>query len=65
MIYAAFNLVAAVASYPSGFLSDKWGRKTLLLLSFIISLVAYLGFALTRNVGLQRVPINLIHERVS
>ena len=50
LIYAAFNLVAAVASYPAGFFSDKWSRKSVLLLSFIIFLLAYLGFAFTRNV---------------
>ena len=50
LIYAAFNLVAAVASYPAGYFADKWSRKNVLLLSFIIFLLAYLGFALTRNV---------------
>jgi MFS family permease len=52
LIYAAFNLVAALISYPAGFLSDRWGRKNILLLSFIIFFLAYLGFALTRNVAL-------------
>jgi MFS family permease len=50
LIYAAFNLVAALISYPAGFLSDRWGRKNILLASFVIFFVAYLGFALTRNV---------------
>ena len=50
LIYAAFNLVAAVISYPAGSLSDVWGRKTVLLLSYIIFLVTYLGFALIQNV---------------
>lgn len=50
LIYAAFNLVAALISYPAGFLSDRWGRRNVLLLSFLIFFVAYLGFALTRNV---------------
>jgi MFS family permease len=50
MIYAAFNLVAALISYPAGSLSDRWGRKTILLASFVIFLIAYLGFALTPNV---------------
>jgi MFS family permease len=27
LIYAAFNLVAALISYPAGSLSDKWGQK--------------------------------------
>ena len=49
LIYAAFNLVAALASYPAGSLSDRWGGKNVLLASFIIFLIGYLAFALTRN----------------
>ncbi|QEC71345.1 MFS transporter [Arachidicoccus ginsenosidivorans] len=36
LIYAAFNLLAALISYPSGHLSDKFGRKNILLISFVI-----------------------------
>ncbi len=50
LIYAAFNLVAALVSYPAGALSDTWGRRNVLLASFIVFLVAYLGFALTQNI---------------
>ena len=50
LIYAGFNLVAALISYPAGSLSDKWGRRNVLLGSFVIFLIAYLGFALTENV---------------
>src|SRR5208282_3369385 len=50
LIYAAFNLVAALISYPAGSLSDRWGRKSVLLASFVIFLIAYLGFALTQNI---------------
>ena len=50
VIYALFNLVAAVISYPAGFLSDKLGRKNVLLVAFVIFLVAYLGFALAPNI---------------
>ena len=50
LIYAAFNLVAALISYPAGSLSDTWGRKNILLASFVVFLIAYLGFALTQNV---------------
>ena len=35
LIYAAFNLVAALISYPSGWLIDKWGGKNVLLACFI------------------------------
>lgn len=50
LIYAAFNLVAALISYPAGSLSDTLGRRNVLLVSFIFFLVVYLGFALTQNV---------------
>jgi MFS family permease len=49
LIYAAFNLVAALISYPAGSLSDRWGRRNILLVSFGIFLIVYLGFALTQN----------------
>jgi MFS family permease len=52
LIYAAFNLVAALISYSAGSLSDRWGRKNILLASFIIFLIAYLGFALTQSIFL-------------
>ena len=52
LIYAGFNLVAALISYPAGSLSDQWGRRNVLLVSFGIFLVGYLGFAVTQNVVL-------------
>ena len=50
LIYAGFNLVAALISYPAGSLSDSWGRRNILLVSFVIFLIAYLGFALTQDI---------------
>jgi MFS family permease len=52
LIYATFNLVAAVISYPAGSLSDRWGRKNVLLASFVVFLIVYLGFALTQSIFL-------------
>jgi MFS family permease len=52
LIYAAYNLVAALISYPAGSLSDKWGRKTILLASFVIFLIAYAGFAFAQDIFL-------------
>jgi MFS family permease len=49
LIYAAFNLVAALISYPAGYLSDQWGRRNILLLSLAIFFITYIGFAWTRN----------------
>lgn len=52
LIYAAFNLIAAFISYPSGYLSDRLGRKNILLVSFVIFLITYTGFAITKNLWL-------------
>jgi MFS family permease len=49
-VYAMFNLAAAIISYPSGSLSDKFGRKPLLLISFVIFLIAYTGFAFSPDI---------------
>lgn len=49
LIYAFFNLVAALISYPSGSLSDRLGRKNILLIAFGIFLLTYVGFAFSRN----------------
>jgi MFS family permease len=50
MIYTAFNLVAALVSYPAGWWSDRFGRRNVLAVALIIFLITYLGFGLTRNV---------------
>jgi MFS family permease len=50
LIYAAFNLVAALISYPAGFISDRLGRRNVLLAAFAVFALAYLGFALTQDI---------------
>ena len=45
LVYAFFNLLAAIISYPAGSLSDRLGRKPVLLVAFIIFFVSYAGFA--------------------
>ena len=50
LIYAGFNLVAALISYPAGFFADKFGKRNILLLSFIIFIITYFGFALAQNI---------------
>jgi MFS family permease len=52
LIYAAFNLIAAFVSYPAGALSDRLGRRNLVVVALAVFFASYLGFALTRNVVL-------------
>jgi MFS family permease len=52
LIYAGFNLVAALISYPAGSMIDRWGGKNVLLGAFVIFLIAYLGFASTQSIAL-------------
>jgi MFS family permease len=48
-IYALFNLVAALASYPAGYFSDKLGRRGVLLVALLVFFVVYAAFGLTTN----------------
>jgi MFS family permease len=50
LIYSVFNLIAALTSYPSGSLSDTFGRKKILLLCFLVFFITYLGFSISANV---------------
>lgn len=52
LVYAFFNLIAALVSYPAGSLSDRFGRKPLLLAGFIIFFISYAGFAFSSNIFL-------------
>lgn len=51
LIYAGFNLVAALISYPAGFLSDRLGRRNIIVLALVIFLIVYAGFASSRNIA--------------
>lgn len=45
LLYFIFNLTASILSIPLGRLSDRIGRKKLLVTGYIVFSVAYLGFA--------------------
>ena len=52
IVYSFYNLIAALISYPAGSLSDKFGRKPVLFISFIIFFICYTGFAFSDNIFL-------------
>lgn len=49
LLYLLYNAVAALLSIPMGKLSDKIGRKKLLVGGYLIFAAVYLGFALATN----------------
>jgi MFS family permease len=49
LLYLVYNVVYALVSYPAGRLSDKIGRKTLLVWGYVFYGLVYLGFALTKQ----------------
>jgi MFS family permease len=52
LIYAGFNLAAALVSYPAGWLSDRVGRRNLLLGGQLLFVAAYVGFGLSHDLVL-------------
>ncbi|MBS1522170.1 MAG: MFS transporter [Bacteroidetes bacterium] len=53
IIYAFYNFVAAIVSYPAGSLSDRVSRKSLLIGALTIFAVTYAGFASVKNTVLM------------
>jgi len=49
LLYAAFNVVEAVLGYPAGALSDRVGRRPLLIAGLMVFSLVYLGFALASS----------------
>ena len=49
LLYLAYNIVYALVSYPAGRLSDKIGRKTLLVIGYVFYGLVYIGFAVTNH----------------
>jgi len=49
VLYLTSNLIYALTSFPFGILSDKIGRKKVLLLGYGIFSLVYLGFALANS----------------
>ncbi len=48
LVYFAFNMVYALLSTPAGALSDRMGRRRMLVVGYAVFAVVYFGFALLR-----------------
>ena len=50
VVYLLFNLVYSLSSIPAGIAADRFGRKRVILLGFILFAVLYYGFAIAKDV---------------
>ncbi|MCX7845550.1 MAG: MFS transporter [Dictyoglomaceae bacterium] len=48
-LYLLYNIIYAIFSFPAGYISDKIGRKRVLVLGYLFYGLVYLGFALANN----------------
>lgn len=51
LFYLVYNIFYALVSYPASRLSDRIGRKKLLVLGYFFYGLVYLGFALNRSIN--------------
>lgn len=51
LLYFAYNLTASLAAVPFGKLSDRIGRKKLLVGGYLVFAAVYLGFAVVKSAG--------------
>jgi MFS family permease len=50
-VYLLFNLVYSLASVPAGIAADRFGRKRIILLGFLLFACVYTGFAVVGSVA--------------
>jgi MFS family permease len=46
LLYLAFNLVYSISSIPAGMAADRFGKKRIILLGFVLFAILYCGFAM-------------------
>lgn len=49
VVYLVFNLVYSLSAVPAGIAADKFGRKRVILLGFLLFAVLYYGFAAAKT----------------
>lgn len=49
LVYVVFNALSAVVAYRSGIISDKIGRKPIILAGWLVFAVSYLGIAMSKT----------------
>ncbi|MEW6214920.1 MAG: MFS transporter [Nitrospirota bacterium] len=49
MVYLLFNLIYSISAIPAGIVADKFGRKRVILLGFMLFAILYYGFAVVQE----------------
>jgi MFS family permease len=49
VVYLLFNLVYSISAIPAGIAADKFGRKKVILVGFVLFAVLYYGFAIAAD----------------
>jgi MFS family permease len=49
LVYLLFNLIYSLSAIPAGIAADRFGRKRVILLGFMLFAVLYYGFAIAGN----------------
>jgi len=49
MLYLLFNLIYSASAIPAGIAADKFGRKRVILLGYVLFAIIYYGFAIARD----------------
>lgn len=49
VVYLLFNLIYSLSSIPAGIAADRFGRKRVILLGFVLFTILYYGFAIARE----------------
>lgn len=51
LVYLLFNLVYSLSAIPAGIAADRFGKKRVILLGFILFAILYYGFAIAKDAG--------------
>lgn len=49
LLYLVYNIIFAISAYPASWLSDKIGRRKILVLGYLFYGIVYLGFAVNNS----------------
>ena len=49
IVYLLFNLIYSLSAIPAGIAADRFGRKRVILLGFVLFAILYYGFAIAEN----------------